>query len=286
MPAIVPELIEMATKENTSTTELLRKALIVSERLSLPDFYQWTNNELSGYTDKVPPYRIHKGIPQLVNGSGTKLNIDTKFDIEIEQHLYIAVTEPVPEIEATIEYNGMIYRTIKPLEKSISKFRSSNGYHPTTILEKTKSKSILEAIKNEVLKFALNLEKNGIKGDGMTFNNKEKEIAKHYKITNINGQIQIDSPGSSQFQIKKVDAEKLCELVSELRKVLDKDNSMSSDGRSEIESELATLEAQAKSPKPKWPIVNAAALSLKSILENAAGSALASAALPLLSQFL
>ncbi len=286
MPAIVPELIEMATKENTSTTELLRKSLIVAERLSLPDFYHWINNELSGYTDKAPPYRTHKGIPKLVNGSEIKFPLKIKRYAEIEQHLYIEVTESVPEIEATIKYNGMICRTIKPLEGSVQKSHHDHGYYPATVLEKTKSKSILEAIKNEVLKFALNLEKDGIKGEGMTFNSQEKEIAKHYKITNINGQIQIDSPRSSQSQTREIDTEKLCELVSALRKVLDKDNSMSSDGRSEIESELATLEAQAQSPKPKWPIVNAAALSLKSILENAAGGALASAALPLLSQFL
>ena len=120
----------------------------------------------------------------------------------------------------------------------------------------------------------------------MTFNNEEKEIARSVVITNNNGQIQISSPGSNQTQTKTVDTEKLCELVSALRKALDKDNSMSSDGRREFESELATLEAQAQSPKPKWPIVKEAALSLKSILENAAGSALASAALPLLSQVL
>lgn len=286
MSAIVPELIEMATKENTSTTELLRKSLIVAERLFLPDFYHWINNELSGYADKTPPYRIHKGTLNFINGSGIKFNLDIKFDAKMEQHLYIAVKESVPEIEAAIKYNEMIYRTIKPLENLTQKSYPDRGYYPVTILEKTKSKSILEAVKNEVLKFALNLEKNGIKGEGMTFNSQEKEIAKHYKITNINGQIQIDSPGSSQSQTRTVDTEKLCELVSALRKALDKDNSMSSDGRLELESELAALEAQARSPKPKWPIVNAAALSLKSILENAAGSALASAALPLLSQFL
>ena len=138
MPAIVPELIEMATKENTSTTELLRKSLIVAERLSLPDFYHWINNELSGYTDKTPPYRTHKGIPKLVNGSEIKFPLKIKRYAEIEQHLYIEVTEPVPEIEATIKYNGVICRTIKPLEGSVQKSHHDHGYYPATVLEKNK----------------------------------------------------------------------------------------------------------------------------------------------------
>lgn len=286
MPAIVPELIEMATKSNTSTTELLRRALVVAERLLLSDFARWTTYELNGYTDKTPKYRIHNGIIKFTNESGTAREFKVKSNITTESHLYITVTESIPEIEGALKNNEIIYRIIKSPEITNPKVYADLGYRPAIILQKTKAINIMETVKNEILKFALDMEKDGIKGEGMTFNNKEKEIAKHYKITNINGQIQINSPGSSQSQTKTVDTEKLCDLVSALRKVLDKDNSMSSDGRSEIESELATLEAQARSPKPKWPIVNAAALSLKSILENAAGSALASAALPLLSQFL
>jgi hypothetical protein len=53
------------------------------------------------------------------------------------------------------------------------------------------------------------------------------------------------------------------------------------DTRSEIDADLTTVEAQSKSPKPRVPIIKEALKSIRSVLENAAGSA-AGAALPVL----
>ena len=52
--------------------------------------------------------------------------------------------------------------------------------------------------------------------------------------------------------------------------------------RDELQAELATLQAQAASPKPKWAVIKATAESIKAVLENAAGSVLAAQALPYL----
>ena len=300
MPAIVPELIEMATGRTVSTTDLLRKSLVVSERLALPYFSNWINYELNGYKENpTPEYRKLKGEIKLLTTGGRPLPPSTELLRLINRELEINITEPIHEIEISIKDREELFREINIENKKIYKTQNIqgainyiNGIEITfgnrlaVTLSTKKAQGICENIRTKILDIALDLEKNGIKGNGMTFNNKEKELARSVVITNNNGQIQISSPGSNQIQTKTVDTEKICELVSALRKALDKDNSMSSDGRRELESELATLEAQAQSPKPKWPIVNAAALSLKSILENAAGSALASAALPLLSQFL
>ena len=288
MPAIVPELIEMATGRTVSTTDLLRKSLVVSERLALPYFSNWINYELNGYKENpTPEYRRLKGEIKLLTTSGRPLPPSAALAQLINREFEINITEPIHEIEISIK-DKKIYKTqkIQGAIKYINEIEIARGNRLAATLSTKKAQGICENIRTKILDIALDLEKNGIKGNGMTFNNKEKELARSVIITNNNGQIQISSPGSNQIQTKTVDTEKICELVSALRKALDKDNSMSSDGRRELESELATLEAQAQSPKPKWPIVNAAALSLKSILENAAGSALASAALPLLSQFL
>lgn len=300
MPAIVPELIEMATGRTVSTTDLLRKSLVVSERLALPYFSNWINFELNGYKENpTPEYRKLKGEIKLLTTSGRPLPPSAALVQLINRELEINITEPIHEIEISIKdkeelfreiniENKKIYKTqnIQFAIKHINEIEISRGNRLAATLSTKKAQGICENVRTKILNIALDLEKNGIKGNGMTFNNEEKEIARSVVITNNNGQIQISSPGSNQTQTKTVDTEKLCELVSALRKALDKDNSMSSDGRREFESELATLEAQAQSPKPKWPIVKEAALSLKSILENAAGSALASAALPLLSQVL
>lgn len=300
MPAIVPELIEMATSRTVSTTDLLRKSLVVSERLALPNFSKWINFELNGYKEnQTPEYRKLKWEIKLLTTSGQPLPPSAALAQLINREIEINITEPIHEIEISVNDKEELFREINIENKKIYKaceiqgsikyineIEISRGRRLAATLPAKKAQGICENVRTKILNIALDLEKNGIKGNGMTFNNEEKEIARSVVITNNNGQIQISSSGSNQTQTKTVDTKKLCELVSALRKALDKDNSMSSDGRRELESELATLEAQAQSPKPKWPIVKETALSLKSILENAAGSALASAALPLLSQFL
>lgn len=48
----------------------------------------------------------------------------------------------------------------------------------------------------------------------------------------------------------------------------------------ELRAELATLKAQANSPKPKWEIIKATARSIKTVAEGAAGGLIAGLAQP------
>jgi hypothetical protein len=48
----------------------------------------------------------------------------------------------------------------------------------------------------------------------------------------------------------------------------------------ELQAELATLKAQAASPKPKWEIIEATARTIKTVAEGAAGNILGELAKP------
>jgi len=48
----------------------------------------------------------------------------------------------------------------------------------------------------------------------------------------------------------------------------------------ELRAEVATLRAQASSPKPKWEVINSTGHSIKSVLEGAAGNILGELAKP------
>ena len=52
------------------------------------------------------------------------------------------------------------------------------------------------------------------------------------------------------------------------------------DAADELRADIATLKAQAESPKPKWEIIKATARSIKTVAEGAAGNVLASLAQP------
>ena len=63
MPALIPELIAMASDPTVKTTDLLRKAWVAARQLKQPEWAAWINHELQGYPDGVvlPPYRLLRG---------------------------------------------------------------------------------------------------------------------------------------------------------------------------------------------------------------------------------
>ena len=69
MPAIVPELVTMASDLAVSAGDLLRRALVVAKRLAVPELVEWINAELNGYEGKVPDYRKIRGSPKVQNSA-------------------------------------------------------------------------------------------------------------------------------------------------------------------------------------------------------------------------
>lgn len=100
-----------------------------------------------------------------------------------------------------------------------------------------------------------------------------------YNITNASGQIQIGSHGSTQAQANSngVDLGALNGLIAALGEVLDRTES---EAVAELRADLATMKAQAASPKPKWEIIKAMARSFKTVAEGATGSILGELAKP------
>ncbi len=89
-------------------------------------------------------------------------------------------------------------------------------------------------------------------------------------------QIQQGTIASNQSQlIANTDPALLIELIASVREALE-ELQLSAEQADELESDLATLEAQATSPRPKSTIVREALSSIRTILEGAAGQVAAS----------
>ncbi len=123
----------------------------------------------------------------------------------------------------------------------------------------------------------------------MTFTQLEKQTVQqqHYHFGDVSGsQIQIGSNSSNQTQTQRGgDMTALSALIELLREAIQQGR-VAADVREELQAELATLQAQAESPKPKWAVIKATAGSIKAVLENAAGGVLVAQALPYLTALL
>lgn len=129
----------------------------------------------------------------------------------------------------------------------------------------------------------MKLESEGVTGEGMSFSSTEKELAQAitYNVKTLiqgnvqDSQIQIESSDSTQSQTTNFDIEQLVKLVEALRTTIDSIGIEDTD-KNELESEISTIESQAKSPNPKNSIIGESLASIRRILEGASGNLIAS----------
>lgn len=289
MAAIVPELVNMATDPAVSTADLLRKALVVARRLAVPDLVDWIDGELNGYNmgNDIPDYRLLRGQLKALNPINGPIPLMMP-TAESAEHLTLTrVRQSVPElVQLSQSKQGLFSFFPADLEHRLMQGMEV-PMRPAISLSTVQIHGIVEKVRSRILEWALDLEERGVLGEGMTFTPQEKQmVPQHYHFGDVTGsQIQIGSNSSNQMQTKTADLDALKALIDVLHGTLDRGEVAGEPG-DELRSELATLQAQAVSPKPKWHVIKATANSIKSVLENAAGGIVAAQTLPYLAPFL
>lgn len=289
MPALVPELVDMASTPAVSTADLLRRALVVARRLAVPELVDWINSELTGYkSGEVPDYRRLRG--QLVAENPYHGAIPFFAPPEMAEMLAdFSVRQSIPElVHLQGSETGIFSHFPADIEQTLMHMmRESSGVamRPALKFSTVQIEGVIETVRSRILDWALDLEGRGIIGEGVSFTSKEKQAVQeqHYHFGNVSGsQIQISSNGSTQTQANTTtdpDLDALRGLVEALRTALDR-GTVQGDAADELRAELATLKAQAASPKPKWEIIKATARTIKTVAEGAAGNILGELAKP------
>ena len=295
MSGLVIELQEDALNKKIPVSDLLRKALVVSKKLGVLHIEEWLRKELNGYSsddNNISSYREIKGHIKVWNPNQgwRQLNF---VDPEIEKQLSNStIIQPVGELEYLIQNEKNDYFEVPFPQKTVNKLIEGMDVplHPTCHVDPAQVIGILDTVRNNILDFALQLETEGIIGEGISFSSEEKNIAKqiNYHIeTNIgvmhNSQIQQSLSGSQTLNLVS-DLKNLKDFIHRLRSsiiALD----INKDSKDELLSEITTIETQTKSPKPKQTIICESLKSVRTILESAVGSVLASGLLSEMTKF-
>jgi len=293
MESIVLDLQKEAYKSDTSITVLLRKAYVVARKLGVKEFEKWINDELYGYHgdyNDIPKYRIVIGEVKGMNpynGSWTPILIE---DDELDEILRSRkLTDKISNIEAlidtegsqlTMKYNNALRRKLSELIGYETKFQF--------FFNKTQANSIIDSVRNIILKWTLKLEDEGIIGEDMTFSKDEKNKASSIITNNFFGDI-----NNSQLQQNTKDSYQAYENidfneVKELSKMI-KENLSSIEMKTEksetIIEKLDEIERCVKNKNSKRA-VDEIFISIKNILEGAGGSIIASGLIYQIGQFL
>jgi hypothetical protein len=285
MSNVIIELQQEALNQSTSVSFLLRKALVVAKKLQVKDFEQWASQELNGYgsSSEVPPYR--NVVPQLMAhnpyyGWQSVLLDETTYKL-------VSGAMPIRDAIAVIEdwmQPGVpatsVYLPLNPvLQRSFMKITQKN-YEFAFHFQPAKLIGILNGARNTVLEWALELERRGISGKGLSFTPKDREVAA--SITNVvnyhgsvgQSQVMHHSPGASQsITASQFDHAAVTRVISDIKAKKEELN-LSEDENAELNAEIATVEAQLSSPSPKSTIIKESLGTIKRIAEGAMGGAL------------
>lgn len=178
MKPLVIRFQEELTIGGKKITDQLRTAKLISAKLELAVVQDWIEHELDGYPSdlaKLPKYRlISGGQLQFYNPVHGWLNAMA------QAFSNIPVLAPIAELEA-YDKGDLLY-ILPPKPIPLTGFSGNSAMirsFPQRIeFSISAAIGIIEAVRNRLLEWSIQLEKQGILGADMSFKDEEKAIAK------------------------------------------------------------------------------------------------------------
>lgn len=267
------------------TTELLNKVLVAATRLGDAQMVEFATKELNGYKGGELPE--HRKLTGQLKAKTPWTNWEVA-PIGTDQLAFLLETrfgEGVAELENLISTagSGLVQVIPSPGQQQVLRkvFSAADDVTFAQFVTKSAVVQCLQRSRSMVLDWALKLEANGVLGEGLAFSSNEKQAAMHITNNLINhgvmhhAQIQQGMSGRQKMDVG-ADLQALSTLMSEILMHA----SQLGTAAAEAEADAQTVIAQITSGKPKEGVVRACLDSLRSILENAGGSVLASEVLP------
>lgn len=193
MSGLIIEIQQGCLDDSISVESLLRRVKLAAAKLKLGDLEKWVDNELNGYqSNEIPEHRILQGEPVAWDPHSGWTPIQVRDgdlpDLLSTAHLFQSVGSLR---DLTSNSGNDLYRVpIAPI--LVSKINEAMNCPAAKIeieIPRGGIVGVIEFVRNQVLDWSIEMEKNGVLGEGLTFNTKEIESAKTSMNTYIFGSI-------------------------------------------------------------------------------------------------
>lgn len=285
--SLVLQLQSDCLNPKVTTLEVLRKALVVARKLSVPDFERWIRSELEGYdhTGTVPAYRQIGGELQGFHPMAGWKPIQFPDPETTRKASTVHLFQPISELEDLVSGDTDGKSLKSPLHPKLQQqIQQDTGFDVVSVVKMSPSalRSVIEQVRTAVLNWCLDLEKAGVIGAGMSFSVTEKEAAAtitnnavHFHGEVRNAQIQQGTSHSSQsMSYTEADLADLKSLVETLVSSVGHLN-LASEQAQQLVADLKSVEGQLTAPRPSRGVITEAMKSVRNILEGVAGNIIA-----------
>jgi hypothetical protein len=291
MSSLILQIQSEAMDGSSSVANLLRKARAAAVKLDLADELQWINWELDGYggvkTDDLPPYRKLIGEMKVRNPYHGLQPLHFSDQKLAEIFCAAPCRQSVAELEALLTSDsGNLHVQLSQEHIAALHEMMSIKLEPILKIERTAVIRVLDAVRNLVLNWSLEMEKVGVLGEGMTFNLQEKEKAQpagqQFFIQNvgvlgdISGHATVDNTQNASMAL---DLGQVRDVVAQLKGLM---NSLPEATNQDLTPVLDELSSELLETAPKANRIRTLLQSAKTICEGASGNIIASGAIALL----
>ncbi|RDE06800.1 hypothetical protein DVW87_03700 [Sphingomonas aracearum] len=177
--SLVEEIQAGALNRDVPVADLLRRVKLAAAKLKLTETLDWVDSELNGYggEDKdLPEYRVAAGSLYVTTfHHGTRPATGDPHSIAMLSMSFFR--EPVASLEALLTSQpGTITMPINP---DLARAIKNHGHNASYAVHFSKNVlvSIVDTVRNLILDWAINLENEGILGEGVSFTVDEKQKA-------------------------------------------------------------------------------------------------------------
>ena len=289
----IDELLQHSLDANTSISLLVRYSSILAGQINDAAMEKWCESELEGFK-KLPDYRKVYGV---LTGEDSYLRsmpigfADTK---EAEFLSKVQMNQPIGNLEEWVKNTkeGSALKIMFPAEFA-QKLMDTNEDLTSVywVVQLMAVRTIIQGVRNKIFQWAKTLKKDGVvvsgsfpklfsnqanKSEGQTIINATTLNAATLGSGNNISQspMQVSTVSSTQnSEYSKADLNHIKEKLNEFSWYLAKQNpSIEVD---QLIDEIATYNDLVETPKPRYGWISESLSSIRGILENATGSAIA-----------
>jgi hypothetical protein len=287
MTSIVEQLQRDSLDRTVHVSDLLRKAKVAAIKLGLNEAAGWVDAELSGYqaTDKLPDYRELHGSPRYRDPHQGWIPIMFLEDTDAQDLISSRpVYQSIGEIEHLVDGDGQLTVEFEAGQISLlARTFKVEPYPMALFFGRNKIAGILDTVRNRVLTWALELEKAGIVGDGLSFSPKEKAAANDPNVVvnighieSMTGMIGAASGGSTITitALTPAQIDELKMLAGQIRG-LSKGIGLTESQEGEFRAHMDAVDEELKKDQPAPGRIAGMLRSVRTIIEGAAGGLVA-----------
>lgn len=183
MSGLIIEIQQGCLNDSISVESLLRRVKVaaVKLKLKLGDLEAWVDNELNGYpSDEIPEHRLLRGQPMAQDPINGWISVRTESLQMLDRLSTAAVKQSISGLRDLVsKESDFFYWPLPPeLLAYVNKYSDYSTAQIVIQIPRGSIIAVLDFVRNKVLDWSLEMERNGVLGEGLTFNEKEIESAK------------------------------------------------------------------------------------------------------------